>query len=72
MRKISLITINKLKLIDNANKYNPMVNNWIDVFSFAKKVTFVLSDKLFLAEYSLRAVTPISLAIINELNKDIS
>ena len=50
MRKISLITINKLKLIDNANKYNPMVNNWIDVFTFAKKVTFVLSDKLFLAE----------------------
>ena len=50
MRKISLITINKLKLIANANKYNPIVNNWTEVLVFAKKVTFVLSDKLFLAE----------------------
>ena len=50
MRKISLIIINKLKLIVNANKYNPMVNNWTEVLAFATKVTFVLSDKLFLAE----------------------
>ena len=50
IKKISLITINKLKLIANANKYNPIVNNWKEVLAFAKKVTFVLSDKLFLAE----------------------
>ena len=36
MRKISLITINKLKLIANANKYKPIVSNWIDVLTFAK------------------------------------
>ena len=50
MRKISLIMTNKLKLMANANKYDPMVSNWIDVLAFAKNVTFVLSDKLFLAE----------------------
>ena len=42
-----------------------IANIWIAVFVFAKKVTFVLSDWLFLAFISLKAATQTSLEIIS-------
>ena len=40
------------------------VNNWTEVFIFARKVTFVAFRLLFLALKSLSALTHISLEII--------
>ena len=45
-------------------RYINMANIWIAVFVFAKKVTLVLSDWLFLELISLKAATQISLEII--------
>ena len=50
-------------------RYINIANIWVAVFVFAKRVTFVLSDWLFLAFISLKAATQISLEIITaEIN----
>ena len=61
--RISAMTIINILFIASPNKYIESVNNWTEVFIFAKNVTLVASLFPFLAFKSLRAPTQISLVI---------
>ena len=61
------MTIINILFIASPNKYIESVNNWTEVFIFAKNVTLVASLFPFLAFKSLRAPTQISLVITREI-----
>ena len=61
--------INIIILVARAVKYKKIVNNWTEVLTLARKVTLVAFEIFFLALKSLKALTHISLEIINAAQK---
>ena len=69
--RMSAKIINNIMSMANARRYMNNVNNWTEVFIFARKVTFVAFRLLFLALKSLSALTQISLEMIKAPAKPI-